>query len=114
MQNKFTTSLSLLLIAIVFFALVLINNQVLSPFRLDLTENQVYSLSGGSKQVLAEIDEPINLYFFFSDKSSKNMTSLRNYANRVESLLSEYQTMAYRLLILSLFLNKKTKPINMA
>ncbi|MEP7702866.1 Gldg family protein [Paraglaciecola sp. 25GB23A] len=94
MQNKFTTSLSLLLIAIVFFALVLINNQVLSPFRLDLTENQVYSLSGGSKQVLAEIDEPINLYFFFSDKSSKNMTSLRNYANRVESLLSEYQTMA--------------------
>jgi ABC-type uncharacterized transport system involved in gliding motility auxiliary subunit len=94
MQNKFTTSLSLLLIAVVFFALVLINNQVLSPFRLDLTENQVYSLSGGSKQVLAEIDEPINLYFFFSDKSSKNMTSLRNYANRVESLLSEYQTMA--------------------
>jgi ABC-type uncharacterized transport system involved in gliding motility auxiliary subunit len=93
MQNKFTTSISLLLIAIVFFALVLINNQLLSPLRLDLTENQVYSLSDGSKQVLAEIDEPINLYFFFSDKVSKNMTSLRNYANRVESLLTEYETM---------------------
>jgi ABC-type uncharacterized transport system involved in gliding motility auxiliary subunit len=43
---------------------------------------------------LKEIEEPINLYFFFSDKASKNMTSLRNYANRVESLLSEYETFA--------------------
>lgn len=94
MLNKVTATFSLLLIAIVFFALVLINNQLLSPLRLDLTQNQVYSLSTGSKEVLAEIDEPINLYFFFSDKASKNMTSLRNYANRVESLLREYQTMA--------------------
>ncbi|WP_428982765.1 GldG family protein [Paraglaciecola aquimarina] len=62
--------------------------------RLDLTENQVYSLSEGSKQVLKEIDEPINLYFFFSDKASKNITSIRNYANRVESLLTEYETLA--------------------
>jgi len=73
---------------------VFINNQLLSSARLDLTENQVYSLSQGSKQVLKEIEEPINLYFFFSDKASKNMTSLRNYANRVESLLSEYETFA--------------------
>lgn len=94
MQHKLTTSIILLLTAIAFFALVLINNQVLSPARLDLTENQVYSLSKGSQQVLADIDEPINVYFFFSDKASKNMTSLRNYANRVESLLTEYQTMA--------------------
>ncbi|WP_158967585.1 Gldg family protein [Paraglaciecola sp. L3A3] len=93
-QSKLTSSLSLLLVAILFFVLVFINNQLLSSVRLDLTENQVYSLSEGSKQVLKEIDEPINLYFFFSDKASKNMTSLRNYANRVESLLTEYETLA--------------------
>lgn len=67
---------------------------MLSSVRLDLTENQVYSLSQGSKKVINEIDEPINLYFFFSDKATKNMTSLRNYANRVESLLTEYETLA--------------------
>ena len=94
MQHKVTSSVNLFLIVVVFFALVFVNNQLLSPLRLDLTENQVYSLSQGSKQVLKEIDEPINLYFFFSDKASKNMTSLRNYANRVESLLSEYETFA--------------------
>ncbi|MGJ8682057.1 GldG family protein [Paraglaciecola sp.] len=94
MQSKFTSTISIILIAILFVALVFINNQLLSSVRLDLTENQVYSLSDGSKQIIQEIDEPINLYFFFSDKASKNMTSLRNYANRVESLLTEYETLA--------------------
>jgi ABC-type uncharacterized transport system involved in gliding motility auxiliary subunit len=94
MQHKLTSSVNLFLLVVVFFALVFVNNQLLSSARLDLTENQVYSLSQGSKQVLKEIDEPINLYFFFSDKASKNMTSLRNYANRVESLLREYETLA--------------------
>ena len=94
MQHKLTSSVNLFLLVVVFFALVFVNNQLLSSARLDLTENQVYSLSDGSKQVLQEIDEPINLYFFFSNKASKNMTSLRNYANRVESLLTEYETFA--------------------
>jgi len=94
MKHKLTSSVNLFLILVVFIALVFVNNQLLSSARLDLTENQVYSLSQGSKQVLKEIDEPINLYFFFSDKASKNMTSLRNYANRVESLLAEYETFA--------------------
>lgn len=94
MQRKLTSSVNLVLLVVVFIALVFVNNQLLSFARLDLTENQVYSLSPGSKLVLKEIDEPINLYFFFSDKASKNMTSLRNYANRVESLLSEFETYA--------------------
>lgn len=94
MQSKLTSSVNLFLLVVVFIALVFLNNQLLTSVRLDLTENQVYSLSKGSKQVLQEIDEPINLYFFFSDKASKNMTSLRNYANRVESLLTEFETLA--------------------
>lgn len=94
MSNKLSTPLLIILLGGLFFVLVLLNNLVLSSVRLDLTENQVYSLSSGSKEIISEIDEPINLYFFFSDKASKNMTSLRNYANRVESLLKEYSKVA--------------------
>lgn len=90
MMNKFASWLTVILVAVVFFALVLLNNLTLSGLRLDLTENQVYTLSEGSKKVIGDIDEPINLYFFYSDKASSGMTSLRNYANRVESLLQEY------------------------
>lgn len=90
MNRTFSLGLTSLLLAGLFFALVVINNQLLDSVRIDLTENQVYSLSEGSKQVIDDIEEPINLYFFFSDSASKGMTSLRNYANRVETLLQEY------------------------
>lgn len=94
MMNKLSAPLSAVVLVALFFILVLLNNQLLSSARLDLTQNQVYSLSVGSKKILAGIDEPINLYFFFSDQSSKGMTSLRNYASRVESLLKEYEKAA--------------------
>ncbi|MBT0585755.1 GldG family protein [Alteromonas oceanisediminis] len=90
MNKSFSLTLASVVLAALFFALVVINNQALDSVRVDLTENQVYSLSDGSKQVIDELDEPINLYFFFSDSTSKGMTGLRNYANRVESLLREY------------------------
>ncbi|MDN4504131.1 Gldg family protein [Alteromonadaceae bacterium BrNp21-10] len=94
MLNKFSGTVTALLLVLVFGALVLVNNLVLSKVRIDLTEDNVYSLSAGSKQILQDIEEPVHLYFFFSDKASNGMTGLRNYANRVKSLLQEYTTAA--------------------
>lgn len=85
-MNKFSTLLILILLLVVSFTTVLLNNQLLGGIRLDLTENNVYSLSQGSKKIVADIDEPINFYFFFSDKATKGMTSLRNYANQWKPL----------------------------
>ena len=88
---KNTTALTTLALLIaLFFGVVVINNELLGHYRIDLTEDKVYSLSPGSQKVLDELDEPIVLYFFFSDSASKGMTALRNYANRVQSLLEEY------------------------
>ena len=91
---KISNSLTYVLLALLFFALVLLNNTLFKSARMDLTENQVYSLSDGSKEILKQIDEPINLYFFFSDKASEGITTIRNYADRVESLLKEYESAA--------------------
>ncbi|MCW8091536.1 GldG family protein [Alteromonas sp. ASW11-130] len=89
-MNRVSAIASLTLLTFLFVGLVIVNNQLLGRFRVDLTENQVYSLSEGSKAVLSDLDEPVTLYFFFSDTTSKGMTSLRNYADRVESLLKEF------------------------
>lgn len=89
---KISNTLTYPLLAILFFALVLVSNQIFKTARIDLTENQVYSLSEGSKAILSQIDEPVNLYFFFSDKASEGLTTIRNYADRVESLLKEYES----------------------
>ncbi|MFC6440574.1 Gldg family protein [Bowmanella sp. JS7-9] len=94
MLTILSRSLTFVLLALAFAVLVLLNNTFLKDTRLDLTEQQIYSLSAGSKAIVADIDEPVNLYFFYSDKASTGMTQLRNYANRVYSLLEEYASTA--------------------
>ena len=93
MQRRLNAS-SLLLLALAFLAAVIVSNQLFRGWHLDLTENKLYTLSDGTKRILENIDEPINLYFFFSDKASANVASLRDYANRVRELLEEFENAA--------------------
>ncbi len=90
MKKKWLSVLSLGLLAVLFVLLVFINNQLLSKYRIDLTEDKVFSLSEGTRNVLTSLDEPVTLYFFYSDSATTGMTKMRNYAARVESLLREY------------------------
>ena len=90
-SNKVSFTSAIAVIVFAFFALVLLNNLLFSKARIDLTQGNIYSISDGTHQVINQIDEPINLYFFFSNKATEGLTSLRNYANRVQSLLEEYE-----------------------
>lgn len=92
--SKVSFSAGLAAIAAAFFALVLVNNLLFDKLRLDLTEGNIYSISEGTHSVIAQIDEPINLYFFFSNKATEGLTPLRNYANRIQNLLEEYERYA--------------------
>jgi ABC-type uncharacterized transport system involved in gliding motility auxiliary subunit len=56
----------------------------------DLTESQLFTISEGTRNILSEIDEPVNLYFFFSDKATEDVPFLRTYARRVRELLQEF------------------------
>jgi ABC-type uncharacterized transport system involved in gliding motility auxiliary subunit len=89
-QRRLNAS-SLLLVAIAFVAAVIVSNQLFRGWHFDLTENKLYTLSDGTKRILDGIDEPINLYFYFSDKAAGNVPSLRDYANRVRDLLEEFE-----------------------
>lgn len=100
--NRVSTRISLAVIAVGFLALVFLNNVLFSKTRIDLTEGQIYTVSEGTKQVLANIEEPVNLYFFYSNKATQGMTSIRNYANRVQSLLEEYQRLSDGKLVLQI------------
>ena len=91
---NFKTSLNIILLALGFLLFAMINNIFVSSARLDLSENGLYSLSDGTREVVDEIDEPINLYFFFSQKISRDMPSLRTYSQRVYELLEEYELIA--------------------
>jgi ABC-type uncharacterized transport system involved in gliding motility auxiliary subunit len=82
---------SVVLLAVAFIAAVIISNQLFQGAKIDLTENRLYTLSDGTKRILESIDEPINLYLFWSDKAAEGIPSLRDYANRVREMLEEFQ-----------------------
>ena len=90
-SQKSLSTTSLLLLALAFIAAVIISNQLFRGWRIDLTDNQLYTLSDGTRRILEKIDEPINLYFYFSDRATENIPSLRSYANRVRELLEEME-----------------------
>lgn len=81
---------TLVLLGFVFVAAVMASNTLLRGFRIDLTQNHLYTLSPGTKAVLKDIDEPINLYLFYSDNETKDVPYLRSYAAHVREMLDEF------------------------
>lgn len=61
--------------------------------RVDLTEEQVYTLSQGTRNILKKLDTPvkIRLYFTQIQDASPESVFLSSYAKRVEDLLTEYK-----------------------
>ena len=78
---------TLAVLAVLFVAVIALANNLLRGAQIDLTENKLYTLSEGTTQVLGEIDEPINLYYFFSDKGTAEIPQIRTYATRVREML---------------------------
>ena len=58
--------------------------------RFDMTENRLYTLSEGTRNILAGLDEPLSLRFYFSEKQFSDMPVLATYGQRVRELLEEY------------------------
>ena len=78
------------LLAVLFLGVVMLSNVGLRGMRLDLTQNKLYTLSSGTQQVLHELKEPVNLYFYFSrDEAAKQSPLILPYAARVREFLEE-------------------------
>lgn len=86
--------LGLVTLAVLFVVAISLSNEILRGARLDLTQNRLYTLAPGTENVLGAITEPINLYFFFSDRATADIPFLRSYAGRVRDLLREFEQVA--------------------
>ena len=89
-NRKTYTAAGLGLLAVLFVSSIMLSNLALDNMRLDLTEQKLYTMSEGTLKVIDSIQQPINLYLFFSDRASAENAPLRNYARRVRELLEEY------------------------
>jgi ABC-type uncharacterized transport system involved in gliding motility auxiliary subunit len=59
--------------------------------RIDLTAENAYTLSPGTRAILAKVDTPIQIRFYCTKNASTMPVFLSTYAQRVEDLLGEYR-----------------------
>lgn len=60
------------------------------PVRVDATTDDIYTLSPGTKAILANLEEPVRLDFYFSSSATGLRVSDKNYAARVQEMLRQY------------------------
>jgi len=80
-------SVLLILLSAVFFLMILRH----VPLQLDFTSQRMYTLSKGSKSILKGIETPVMLDFYFSSSSEAAPTSLKNFGDRIEVFLKQYE-----------------------
>lgn len=84
------TILGVVFAAIIFGCVNMLSAQWFRSARIDLTQQKLYSLSNGTKQLLTSIDEPIRMRFFLSGQLTREAPQLAAFAQRVRTMLEAY------------------------
>ena len=61
----------------------------LPSIRIDLTEDDLFSLADGTRNIVYGLEEPIELLFFYSESATEDQPQIRSYGTRVQELLRE-------------------------
>jgi ABC-type uncharacterized transport system involved in gliding motility auxiliary subunit len=81
-------------IAVIMCSAVSISQDLLGKVLLDVTDQKLYSLSDGTKAILARLNQPIKMKLYYTRtaamKGPDQIRFFNNYASYVESLLNEY------------------------
>ena len=91
MGGKTYTIGGIVLAVAAFLALNMFANQALTRFRLDLTEQRLFTLSEGTRNIIRGIDEPVTLRLYVSRSLASRLPSISGYVARVRDLLQEYE-----------------------
>jgi ABC-type uncharacterized transport system involved in gliding motility auxiliary subunit len=66
----------------------------LANAQLDLTQGKIYTLSPGTKQVLAALKEPVTLRLFYSRQLGTTVPAYGSYADHVREMLRDYASLS--------------------
>lgn len=75
---------------VMFVAGNVIANSWFKSWRLDLTENQLYSLSEGTQHTLDELSEPVELTLYYSRDTVAAVPQVQAYGARVREMLQSF------------------------
>ncbi|MGI9483381.1 MAG: Gldg family protein, partial [Hyphomicrobiales bacterium] len=81
---------SIIAAAILLLAVNLFSAEVFRGARADLTENKLFTIADGTRELLQKIDEPIEVKLYFSDLIGQLSPAYRRYFEQVRGLLRRY------------------------
>ena len=87
------------------FIIVVAVNVIASKwfFRLDVTENSLYTLSEASRKVVGGINEPITLKYYFTRSAESLPLHYKIFGTKVEELLREYEAENEEMIALEIY-----------
>ncbi|HUN26700.1 MAG TPA: Gldg family protein [Steroidobacteraceae bacterium] len=85
-------------LALLFAGITILAGTVLRGWRIDLTQNHLYTTAPGTDRILAGLKEPINLYFYYSSEAADQIPQVKTYAGRVRDLLEELAARSHGML----------------
>ena len=75
-------------------AFLLVSVALISVFprlRVDLTQDSLYTLADGTRNIVRDLEKPVELLFFYSEEATADVPQLRTYGTRVQELLQEME-----------------------
>lgn len=96
-KNADRSVLAVLSIGLAFVFFLAFNTLINTAFpanRLDLTEDKLFTLSDGTKELLATIDEPIDVRLYYSRRFNEIGPDIARHSTRVAELLGEYERLS--------------------
>jgi ABC-type uncharacterized transport system involved in gliding motility auxiliary subunit len=75
----------------------------LVPLRLDVTQDGLYTLSKGSKSILAHLKRPVTIKLYYSESLPEVPVAFKTYSRKVIELLRQYQASSNGRLTLETF-----------
>jgi len=92
------TVLAAICIAVITLCAVMISQKLLGRARIDLTEHSIYTLSQGTRNILAKLNQPVHMKLYYSRvaamKAPEGIRFFNNYYLYVRDLLEEYVKLA--------------------
>ncbi len=86
--------LGLIFAAITLFSVNIIGWESLKLYRLDVTENKLFTLTDSTRKVIADVSDPITLKFYYSDALGKRAPAYGLYASRIQAMLQYYSSLS--------------------
>lgn len=89
LRRSTTLAAALVLLALAYLGLVMSGSRWMGSMRIDLTADHLYTLSPGTRQIIAGLHRPLRLTLYFSQQATRDLPQLRSYEQRVEEMLQE-------------------------